>query len=231
MTDKHRKCRNPECRELFTPVNGFHVYCNYQCALKGLKEKYQADEKLLKQAQHKADKEVKEAQKTHSEWLNELQAVFNTYIRWRDKELPCISCGTTANVKYDAGHYYAMGNYQALRFNEDNCHKQCSNNCNKHKRGNLHEYRSGLLERIGIMKLQWLDGHCHDIVKMSIPEIKELILHYKQKIKELMAKQNPNNYDMKWKRNKMTECYSCKYRKDVQGESHIRCENPDENMT
>jgi len=183
--DKQRKCRNPECKRLFTPQNGFHVYCDYKCVLKGLAEKYQADEKLLKKASQREKIEQKELQKTHSDYLNDLQAVFNTFIRWRDKGLPCISCGTTSNVKYDAGHYYAMGNYQALRFNEDNVHLQCSNSCNVHKRGNLHEYRSGLLERIGITKLQWLDRHCHDIVKMSIPEIKELILHYKQKIKEL----------------------------------------------
>lgn len=75
------------------------------------------------------------------------QMAFNAYIRQRDKDLPCISCGVTS-AKWDAGHYRTTAAAPQLRFNTWNCHKQCSV-CNQHKSGNLIEYRKGLIERIG----------------------------------------------------------------------------------
>ena len=32
-------------------------------------------------------------------------------------------------------------------------------------------------------------------------------------------------------RNKMTECWSCKFKEEVPGDAHIKCTNPDPNMT
>lgn len=33
------------------------------------------------------------------------------------------------------------------------------------------------------------------------------------------------------KRNKMNECYRCKYKESVPGNAHIKCNKPDPNMT
>jgi hypothetical protein len=33
------------------------------------------------------------------------------------------------------------------------------------------------------------------------------------------------------KRNKMNECYSCKHRREIPGDAHTRCANPDKEMT
>ena len=33
------------------------------------------------------------------------------------------------------------------------------------------------------------------------------------------------------KRNKINECYSCKYKRDVPGNTHVLCSMPDPNMT
>lgn len=122
---------------------------------------------------------------THKDYLQMLQVVFNTYIRIRDKDLPCISCGTLSNVKYDAGHFWNAGNNQFLRFNEDNVNKQCGNNCNVHLSGNFGEYRIGLIEKIGIERVDILEQTRHFTLKLSIAEIKEQILIYKSKIKLL----------------------------------------------
>ena len=102
----------------------------------------------------------------------------------RDKDLPCISCGTESNVKYDAGHYFPT-TYGFLRFNEDNVHKQCSNNCNLHKSGNFHEYTPRLIERIGKERVDRLHADRHKSLKISVPEIKEKIKEYRAKIKAL----------------------------------------------
>ena len=78
---------------------------------------------------------------------------FNEFIRNRDQDKPCISCG-----KYNAtqaGHFYSAGHYPALRFDEDNCHKQCVG-CNHFKSGNLIEYEKNLRRRIGDDRVEML---------------------------------------------------------------------------
>lgn len=79
---------------------------------------------------------------------------FHKFIRERDKNLKCISCGT-GKVE-NAGHYYSAGHYPSLRFNEDNVSGQCIS-CNKWKHGNLIEYRKKLVLKIGIERLNKLD--------------------------------------------------------------------------
>jgi len=99
---------------------------------------------------------------------------------------PCISCRTKANVKYDAGHYISVSESPALRFNEDNVHKQCSNYCNKNKHSNFHAYRFHLIDKIGIEKVEALESSRHIPIHLSIPEIEELKRLYKQKIKDIL---------------------------------------------
>lgn len=124
--------------------------------------------------------------KSHSEWINDLQKVFNKFIRLRDAGKPCISCGTAnKDIDYHAGHLYAAGNYSYLRFNEDNVHLQCGNNCNKNKHGNFAEYRIALIKRIGLAHVEQLERDRHKKLKMTIPEIREKIKYYKTKIKEI----------------------------------------------
>ena len=101
-----------------------------------------------KKTQRKETKELKTALKTHSEWLRDLQKVFNTYIRERDKGKPCISCDRPLANKFDAGHFFSVGAYPNIRFNEDNTNGQCVH-CNQHKHGNVSEYAIRLPYRIG----------------------------------------------------------------------------------
>ena len=145
--------------------------------------------KCLASGQRKKDwinerKYLKEKTLTKTDWLDALQVIFNTYIRERDKNDNCISCGKTSN-RYDAGHYYAVGNYSALRFNEDNTNKQCSFYCNKSLHGNFHEYTIRLKQKIGEERVKWLEEHRHDTLEISIEEIKEQMKVYKVKIAEL----------------------------------------------
>jgi len=145
--------------------------------------------KEVKRKEKKVIKEMKQSLKTHKDYLSDLQKVFNKFIRLRDQNEPCISCGTTkTNIQYAAGHYYPMGNYSFLRFHEDNVHKQCNKKCNMMLSGNLIEYRKNLVKKIGKEKLQWLDDNRHNELKLSIPEIKELIIKYKNKIKHYESK-------------------------------------------
>jgi hypothetical protein len=78
---------------------------------------------------------------------------FNRFIRERDKEMGCISCGGKVE---QAGHFYSAGHNAGLRFNEKNVNGQCVR-CNHFLSGNLNEYRKRLIERIGLTEVQKLD--------------------------------------------------------------------------
>ena len=134
----------------------------------------------------KAKKETTErktALKSRAEWLKEAQAVFNKYIRMRDEGKPCISCSRHHGGQYHAGHFRSIGAAPELRFNEYNCHRQCQP-CNTHLSGNLLEYRKGLISKIGIDQVEWLEGK-HEAKKYTIEEIQAIKKEYQQKIKEL----------------------------------------------
>ena len=148
------------------------------------------DECIKAFVESKKDKEwkVKKAQMksdllTHKDYIKLLQTVFNTYIRERDKDLPCISCGVLNCEEFHAGHYLAS-TYQYHRFNPKNVHKQCSR-CNTHLRGNLISYRIELIKRIGLEEVEYLENSRHMMLEITIPDIKDLIIKYKEKIKEL----------------------------------------------
>lgn len=96
-------------------------------------------------------------------WLkNKATEAFNRYIRLRDTNENgygmCISSGRTVRwgVNLHAGHFYAAGHYETLRYNEDNVHAQ-SHSDNTHKSGNLLEYRKRLLAKIGAERMAALE--------------------------------------------------------------------------
>jgi hypothetical protein len=138
---------------------------------------------LSEKGKKKIHKDMKTETMTRGEWIKLLQATFNTYIRLRDKDLGCVSCGRTNVEEFHAGHYIAS-TYQYHRFNPDNVHKQCSK-CNTHLRGNLIPYRIELIKRIGLEGVEYIENTRHMMLEITIPEIKNLITDYKLKIKQL----------------------------------------------
>ena len=183
---KQHQCK--ECGAYYIKKQSMQQVCSMECAIAYSKRK--AEEKRKKQ--EKSDRlearrrmrARKEALKSRSDWLKEAQKAFNEFIRLRDKDLPCISCGRYHEGQYHAGHYRSVGAYPELRFNEDNVHKQCSV-CNNHKSGNAIEYRINLIRKIGLERVEFLERHDHQPLKLSIDEIKKLIRVYKAKCKGL----------------------------------------------
>jgi hypothetical protein len=111
------------------------------------------------------------------------QAAFNSFIRERDKDLACISCGRHHQGQYHAGHYRSVGAAKQLRFNEINCHKQCAP-CNNHKSGNITEYRINLIKKIGVDNTEALENN-NEVKRYSVVEYKEIAELYKLKLREL----------------------------------------------
>lgn len=140
---------------------------------------------LTKRKKEKRElKAMRERVKSISHWRRDLQQVFNSFVRLRDKDKGCVSCGKALNEKFDAGHFYSVGSYPNLRFNELNCHGQCVE-CNQHKHGNLLEYRERILSRITIEQLNELQQLKDLPLRLTLPEIKERIQYYKNKTKQL----------------------------------------------
>lgn len=109
--------------------------------------------------------------------LKKTQIVFNKWIRERDKEKGCISCGGEVS---EAGHYYSQGHHSSLRFNEVNTNGQCTR-CNCFLHGNLIHYRNGLMSRYEKQKLDLLDSVAtrNPVKRWTRFELDEIINKYK----------------------------------------------------
>jgi len=142
-------------------------------------------QKQNEKAWKKEKKIMKEKIKTLSDYKKELETVFNAYIRERDKNDPCISCGSTSDFKRTAGHYFPT-THGSVRFNEDNVHVQCWFNCNKNKHGNLSEYLPRLIKKIGQKRFDAMAKiKNQERSELSIPEVIELKAHYRELIKRM----------------------------------------------
>lgn len=180
-----RKCLNKECKKKFMPMSSTQVVCSPLCGVAYAKTVRVKDWK-------KEKKEWKEKLKTRTDHLNELQVIFNKFIRLRDAKLGCISCGAELKGKYDAGHLFSVGAYPALRFHEHNNNGQCVY-CNQHCHGNVGEYMIRLPQRIGVENFEKLKELRITTLKLTLPEILEKKEYYKAKIKEIKHLENKTN--------------------------------------
>ena len=172
---KCKVCKEPHNNKII--ANICSPQCGYELTQINLKKKKKQDFQKLKQKVRGTDRSFQ---------LKRTQAKFNEYIRLRDSQETCISCNQHHQGQYHAGHYRTVGAHPELRFNELNCHKQCAP-CNNHKSGNIVEYRINLATRIGMEKLEWIEGP-HQSQKYTIEDIREIYDYYKAKIIELNNK-------------------------------------------
>lgn len=173
---KTRKC--PICETRFEKRSMTHNVCSPACAIEaGARKKAAIARRDLRRELIGI--------KPRSVWLREAQAVFNAFIRQRDINEPCISCGRFHTGSYDAGHYRSVGAMPALRFNEDNVHRQCVP-CNQFKSGNIVEYRLRLACKIGQERLAELETD-HPVAKYTIDDAKAIKATYRAKLALLKA--------------------------------------------
>jgi len=179
-----KKCR--QCRETFTPAKSPQVVCTPACGLALAKIKRERERKSLDTIERREIKVRREKLKSKSDHMRETQQVFNQWVRLRDAELPCISCGRHHQGKYDAGHYRTVASAPELRFEPLQVHKQCSP-CNTHKSGDIVNYRINLLVRIGAEKLAWVEGP-HEPQRYTIEDLKAIKAKYRALIREMKGR-------------------------------------------
>lgn len=189
-----RKCAHKACRHWFHPVRDGQVVCSFECASAIGKEQTAKAREAAKQkdlqrlrddakAERLRQAERRQAVKPLSHFIRQAQQAFNEFIRYRDRDLPCISCGRHHDGQYHAGHFRTTGANPELRFSEDNCHKQCSA-CNNHLSGNLINYRPALIHKIGQARFDALMGP-HALLKWKRDDYIQIRDEYREKLKEL----------------------------------------------
>lgn len=109
------------------------------------------------------------------------KTLVHAYVRKRDQNKPCISCGCQWNDKFQAGHYYPGGSFETLKFNLDNINGQCEQ-CNLFKEGNFENYTLNLPKRIGkirfdnLVKLAEIDKQFSKVWNLeNLKEIRDKI--------------------------------------------------------
>lgn len=178
------------CLDMFTPKR-YGLRLTRCCENAGCRLDY-AQGVRAKEAEKEFNRQTKEMRKNLNEnslsfWAKKTEEKCNEYIRLRDKDQPCISCGTMSqSVKYDAGHFIPVGRSKFLRYEETNIHRQCSNNCNQKKSGNYIEYRKSMVKKYGADHVEWLEFD-HPTPRRRIDDYKQIYEHYKEKIKELKS--------------------------------------------
>jgi hypothetical protein len=185
---KPRKCR--VCRESFQPKRCLQQACSFECEVKlaelaaaKSKAKRKKDCRVAEMASRKTLKIRIEQSKPLSYWADKAQKAVNSYIRARDAGQPCISCGRHHQGKINAGHYRSRGAMAALRYHHDNIHLQCEP-CNSSKAGNQLEYRIRLIKKIGIDRVEWLEGN-HPAPHWKKDDYQRIEEEHKQLLREL----------------------------------------------
>lgn len=184
---KPRKTKHCPLCKLDLPLESFTStrakYCK-QC--KRIRELEQAQERQQRAITRLKNKKQKTQTKvTLAERKKQVQRVVNKYIRLRDADDGCISCGNKNASSYDAGHYINQGSSGALRYNLDNIHKQCSFKCNHNLSGNKIEYRINLVKKIGLEEVEWLEKHRHDTHRYTREELDVIEEMIKTRLKSL----------------------------------------------
>jgi Bacteriophage Lambda NinG protein len=181
---KPAKCKVCQCA--YTKIRPMQKVCSPMCALelsKTIQKKI-----IAKKAQEdrKKTREKLDAMRTKPQLVKVAQTAFNAFVRARDADKPCISCGkppSTETNQTDAGHFRSVGSAPHMRFVEDNCHGQCKH-CNQYLAGNVLAYRKGLIERIGLERVEQIESD-QTVRKYTKEGLQEIAKHYNAETRRL----------------------------------------------
>ncbi len=172
MKQTTRKCKY--CLERYTPKYSTTEPCpKYECRLKHLEAN---TAKINRANKAIARNEIK----SYAQRLGEAKKVFQKWIRLRDKDKPCISCGTISSSVWDGGHFKKAELYSGVIFHEHNVNIQCGK-CNRFLGGNELNYRTGLIAKIGeqaVLNLEHL-AEMSRMKKYTNEELEEIKIKYK----------------------------------------------------
>ena len=187
MTFSRTRCAH--CRQKFEskrPGQIIHEECaaDYVIAQRE-KEERKAEKQARMQArvERAETRRKKEKSLTLSQRKARAQVHVNAFVRLRDADLPCISCGRFHEGQWHAGHYRSRGAAINLALDPRNIHKQCQP-CNTHLHGNAIAYRAGLIARYGVEYVEALES-ANGSLHLTAEEVDAIRDEYREKVKEL----------------------------------------------
>ena len=185
MLGKNRKCSHCGKKVPVDSVvrSGLRAFCSIEHLMEFTKS--EAGQKIVKKAILQDTREQKIKMRSKSDWMKLAQAAVNQWVRFRDRDKPCISCGSAPAQKrggtMDAGHYRSRGAAGHLRFNTNNIHAQCVK-CNRHLSGNVVEFRINLIRRIGEDKVQQLEAD-NSIRNFDVDYLQRITTIFKRRLR------------------------------------------------
>ena len=179
-----KKCR--ACKEQFVvKYTSTQIVCSQSCAFE-----YAVAQRMVKYnaETRRRRKEFKAKNLPHQ--LELTKKAIQKYVVLRDRDLPCISCGTTKNVQYCGGHFKTAGGFPELALDEKNINKQCNRYCNMALSGNITGnktsmgYTKGILARFGQDRLDYLERK-HEAKHYKYDDYVAIRKKYTKKTREL----------------------------------------------
>ena len=191
---KPKKCK--ACREPFFPVSSWQTFCRSEpCAVAAAEAAMEKRVRTLRkqsQQERKADRAKREASKSLGTLRRETQAIFNAYIRARDRKAGygCICCGAplewdsgVPGGKVDAGHYISRGSAPELAFDERNVNAQ-RKSCNRPGGATRDAFRAVMVARWGEALVRDLEGP-HKPAMLRADDYREMKAEYRKRLREL----------------------------------------------
>lgn len=189
MKGKTRRCALCKKKVLVSDavIGGIKAFCCFEHLIEFTRSK--PAKEIARKEIRRENKARSESLKTAGDYVKEAQAAFNAYIRARDKNKPCISCGCVPGDivrggNFDCGHYRSRGSAGHLRFHLLNAWGQCKK-CNRYLSGNVVEYRKRLVGRIGAERVEQLEID-NNSRKFTIEYLKRVkkIFNYRKRLYE-----------------------------------------------
>jgi len=120
-------------------------------------------------------------------YVKKLDAIFSKYIRRRFAEndiSECYTCGKTDHWKnLQCGHFMSRRFY-STRWDDKNCQVQCKG-CNVFRYGEQFKFSVHLNKEYGEGTAEMLEYNSKQLLKISMPQLKLLILKYEELVKQM----------------------------------------------
>lgn len=190
LSSKPRPKKCKVCAVEYLPQRMGQKVCGRLCAQKFARDMTEKSRKVLEKAERMADRAKREEMKTKPQLEKEVEEAMNRYVRLRDWDDGCISCGRafvrgSLGGDCDAGHFRSKGSAKHLRFDPRNVHAQCKH-CNDFLAGNPIGYEKGLIAKIGKEAVEALKFD-QEPRRHTRDELREMRAHYRQLFKELQS--------------------------------------------
>jgi hypothetical protein len=200
---KPKKCKSPECRQLFTPQNSMQTVCHYKCGLVIAAIARKRKEAQLEREDKRQTRERREKLKTYGDHVADAEKALRDFRRLEELSLGsgCMSCGASQEEvraaqgwkiggAFDAGHWMGKGARPELRLEPLNLWLQCKA-CNggsakyARKGESVKEgFEAGVIARIGLEAAMALK-HDHRPRHYTVDQLKEITREYRAKTREL----------------------------------------------